>query len=1135
MYSFASLELPSSEPLSNDPVFAAGGQAGELMRRVDWAKTPLGPVEGWSQALRTLVGVLLRNHSPMLLWWGPDLVQLYNDAYRPVLGDKHPQAMGQPTRECWSEIFHIIGPMIEAPLRGEPATTSDDLTLLLFRRGFWEETHFRVAYSPIPDPEVPGTGIGGVLATVTETTREVYGQRQLRTLRELAAGSAEARSAEEACSRAGRILAGNPWDVPFALVYLIEDGGGLARRVGQVGFADGSALPPEVLSPGDDDGEHAGLLRAALQSRQPAVLQDLPARLGPLPGGRWTQPATLAVALPLASPDHPGPFGVLVAGVSPVRQLDEDYRTFLELCAAQVTTSIRNAVAHQAERRRAEALAEIDRAKTTFFANISHEFRTPLTLILGHHEAAMTSAEGALGGESLRAAQRNTLRLLRLVNTLLDFSRVEAGRARAHFEHLDLAAVTRDLASSFRSAVERAGLGFEVDCPPLPAPVPVDRDMWEKIVLNLVSNAFKFTFEGRLRVGLCPAGPEVELEVTDTGTGIAASELPRLFERFHRIEGARSRSHEGSGIGLALVQDLVRLHQGTIRVKSRPGEGTRITVRIPARRGELVAAAGTAAAVAAGAVPSPVAVAFASEAAGWLPAEPSVPGAPVPPASAAPTVAPSGRARVLVADDNADMRQYIVRLLAPQFEVQEAADGQSALEQARESLPDLVLTDVMMPGLDGFGLLCALREDPTTTGIPVVMLSARAGEESRIEGLHRGADDYLVKPFSARELLARVSSQIALARARQAAEQANRTKDQFLAMLGHELRNPLAPIRTALQLMRLRGHDAPEIAVIERQLGHLVRLVDDLLDVSRIARRQLQLKRRRVELSRVVAHGIEMATPLLEQRQQSLTVNVPPAGLAVHGDEGRLAQVVSNLLTNAAKYSEPGSHIQVSALASGERVRLQVKDSGMGIDPRLLARVFDLFFQQPQAPDRSIGGLGLGLAIVRSLVELHGGTVSASSDGPGRGSDFVVELPLARRAAAAHGPRRQRNGLTVARAVQSRILLVEDNEDAAAMLGEILEHLGHRVEVVHDGPGALTVAHRFHPEVCLLDLGLPVMDGYELAGRLRRSGDLPDGARIIAITGYGQAADHSRSQEAGFSAHLVKPVDVQLLTRLVAS
>jgi signal transduction histidine kinase len=1118
-------------------VLAGGGQMGELMRAIDWSQTAVGPVESWPQSLRTAISILLESRFAMMIAWGPQLTHFYNDAYRPILGSsKHP-SLGRPVPRVFPEIWSTIGPLFEEVMKGN-AVGFDDLPVPLDRNGYLEECTFTFSYSPIRDES---GAVGGVLVTVAETTNRVLGERRLRTLTELAGRAAEPQSEAQAWQEAAQALAANPADIPFALLYdLDREGkvGTLAATVGPVG--PDIAASPLAIGPGLDQGWP---LHAALAAGRPRLIDDVEARFPPQVGSTWPEPVRSAVLLPVLRPGAASAYGVMVLGLNPRRALDDAYRDFCNLVADHVATGVANARAREEERRRAESLAELDRVKTTFFSNISHELRTPLTLMLGPQEDAL-AAGVELGGEDLRTVHRNTMRLLKLVNSLLDFSRIEAGRMQARYQPQDLSLLTRDLASAFRSAIERSGLRFEVDCPPLPRPVHVDREMWEKIVLNLLSNAFKFTFEGTISLSLRARGGAVQLAVKDSGVGIPEAQLPRLFERFHRIEGARSRTHEGSGIGLSLVKDLVELHGGSIQVDSQPGQGSIFTVTVPLGTAHLPADRVASAAPPSGR--SEGVQAFLDQASRWLPSAGEPPATNGAPAGEGASNIPSG-ARVLVADDNADMRGYLTRLLQRYCTVEAVADGVQALARAQEDPPDMILADVMMPNLDGFGLLRALRADRRTAGVPVIMLSARAGDESRVEGLTAGADDYLVKPFSGRELVARVATHVQLTRlrreverrARAEAEMANRAKDEFLAMLGHELRNPLSPILTALHLMRMRGQASEEQAVIERQVANLIRLVDDLLDVSRITRGKIELRKRRVELAEVVVRGLETADPLLSQRRQRVVCAVPPEGLPVDGDPDRLAQVVSNLLTNASKYSEPGTTVQITAERSGALVQLRVRDQGVGIEPQMLDRVFDLFVQEPQSLDRSKGGLGLGLAIVRSLVELHGGSVSAASEGVGRGSEFCVRLPLAAgsdrmEATASSRPLPMASG-PGDEPEDNRILVVDDNVDGAEGLAEILRDLGNRVEVAHDGPTALELAKSLRPNVCLLDIGLPVMDGYQLARHLRASNDLPPDALIIAISGYGQDADRRRSQEAGFNAHLVKPVNLDALRRTIVS
>jgi CheY-like chemotaxis protein len=413
-----------------------------------------------------------------------------------------------------------------------------------------------------------------------------------------------------------------------------------------------------------------------------------------------------------------------------------------------------------------EALAQIDRAKTAFFSNVSHEFRTPLTLILGPTEEMLSGALGEtneIQRRHLLTLRHNAVRLQKLVNTLLEYARVEAGRIEATYEPVDIGLLTREIASTFCSAVHRAGLLYVVNCPSMDESIYIDRDMWEKIVLNLLSNALKFTFTGAIEISLRSSGDRVALTVSDTGVGIADEELPYLFDRFHRVNGSRARTQEGSGIGLALVQELVKLNGGSLQVESALGSGTTFTILIPKGSAHLpkerLSAHRTLTSMALGAAP------FVEEALRWLPdsdeeASPLPMGAPESFGVSRP-ILPSSE-RILIADDNLDMRHYLKRLLEQRWNVTAVDDGAKALEVARLERPDLVLSDVMMSSLDGFELLRELRADATTRTIPVMLLSARAGEEAKVEGLNAGADDYLVKPFTAKELLARVEAHLKL-------------------------------------------------------------------------------------------------------------------------------------------------------------------------------------------------------------------------------------------------------------------------------------------------------------------------------------------------------------------------------------
>ncbi len=757
--------LPTSEGEAHiADSLSGGGEVGRLVRSTDWSKTPLGPIEHWPRSLKTMLGVVLGSRFPMMVWWGPEHFNFYNDAYRPILRDKHPASLGAPAAKVWAEIWDFAGPLARGILDGGPATWMEDVQLFIASGPMAEETYFTFSYSAVPGDD---GRIGGLLNTVQETTAKVQSERQIRMLHDLAGRASDAKTESDAYRIVAEVLSTNELDLPFALLYLLKDGADGAELVGTSG-RDGSEYAARFAQAGLLQGMDASTspIGEVVRSGHEILINDLTGRVGPMPNGRWNARSESAIALPLCRVGQQTPHAVLVAGISPHRALDERYQRFFRDTADQIMAVVASARAYEEERERARALKEIDQAKTEFFSNVSHEFRTPLTLMLGPLEDELREHGQPLPPERhqrLETVQRNGLRLLKLVNTLLDFSRIEAGRMQAHYQPTDLSRFTAELASSFDSVVERAGLVLTIDCPPLPQAVHVDRDMWEKIVLNLVSNAFKHTFAGSIIIRLAWIDGSAQLSVEDTGIGIAPHELPRLFERFHRVKGAASRTHEGSGIGLSLVRELVQLHAGTIRAESELGKGSRFIVTVKAGSAsvpavELGDSEGESAR-------GHEATAYVQEALSSLSADFGTI------TEQALSGSTAHRSRILLADDNPDMRRYIASLLARDYEVLSASDGAAALEVAISAPPDLVLSDVMMPRLDGFGLLKALRADQRTRHVPVILVSARAGDEATVEGMDAGADDYLVKPFSARELLARVRSHLELARQRRELEQ----------------------------------------------------------------------------------------------------------------------------------------------------------------------------------------------------------------------------------------------------------------------------------------------------------------------------------------------------------------------------
>lgn len=772
-----------TKPLQHD------GEMGERMRAFHWSSHALGPMEHWPAALASTLSIVISARFPMAIYWGDEGWLFYNDAWRPILGDKHPWALGKASREVWPEIWDAIAPDFDIVRITGQGTWRGDSLLPMQRFGYTEECYFDYTFNPIRGRS---GAVEGILNVVQETTERVLSSRRTQLLRALAARTAVAKNAYAACEAAIAAFATDVADFPFTLLYLLDHGQQVARLAASDGVASSSpAHAPEISlieSPGWP-------LADALSVGRPIEIGDLVHRFGAAFRTPWPEPVTKALVIPIAGPGGEGSAAVLIAGINARRSLDSDYRRFLELVESHLATAIATARSYDAERRRAEQLAELDRAKTAFFNNVSHEFRTPLTLMLGPLEGLLERAAHAPAlvefGE-IDVVHRNSLRLLKLVNTLLDFSRLEAGRVQANLVETNLDRLTADLASVFRDAMEKAGLRFVVDCLPLPQPVFVDPDLWEKVVFNLLSNALKFTLSGEVRVEMRADCHHAVLTVKDTGVGIAPTALPHIFQRFHRIENVHSRTHEGTGIGLALVHELVKLQGGEITVESQPGKGTAFAVRVPFGKQNFSAdRLGSANGEGRSVLRAP---SFVMEALSWLPVEArghqhaSTRGANG--TSAGPVDNNSGHglavgARVLVAEDNADMRDYVRRLLAAHYQVEAVADGAAALEAARREPPDLILSDVMMPGMDGFTLAQRIRTEERLRTIPILLLSARAGEEARIEGASQSADDYLTKPFSARELLARVALHLRLARARKDNAEAAERQQLFIERVVH--------------------------------------------------------------------------------------------------------------------------------------------------------------------------------------------------------------------------------------------------------------------------------------------------------------------------------------------------------------
>ncbi|MBD6618636.1 response regulator [Komarekiella sp. 'clone 1'] len=1338
-----------------EQLFTGNSEMAMRMRSLDWSQTSLGAIETWPQSLRSALSICLNSRFPIAIYWGWDCLLLYNDAWRPIIGNKHPWSLGRPAREVWSEIWDDIGPELASVLATGEGIFHNDELLSMHRFGYTEECFFEYTFNPI---QGQGDVIDGVFNIVTETTYRVLNDRRARLLREVAFRTGTSKTTEEACASTVAALKSDPADIPLAFLYLIDSDGKHARLCGGTEFALDSFVSPEIVDLAEENSNDGWAIALAARTARSQAINDLVSRFGKLPGSPWTEPPQEAMVLPITAAGQGRVTGVLVAVASPRRRLDDTYRDFFNQLTGQIAMAIANARSYEEERQRAvseaarsAALAELDRAKTVFFSNVSHEFRTPLTLMLSPLEEAITNLSGTIPAEEreqLQLVQRNGLRLLKLVNTLLDFSRIEAGRVQASYEPTDLATFTAELASVFRSAIKRANLRLVVDCPPMPD-VYIDREMWEKIVFNLLSNAFKFTFAGEISVSLQWQSDHIELVVRDTGIGIPAAELPHLFERFHRVKGSQGRSIEGSGIGLSLVQELVKLHQGSINVTSVEGAGSCFNISIPTGTAHLPQdriGATRIASTALGANP------YLEEAFRWL----SQTDQQVTVFSDGEQSSASVRsklfssARIILADDNADMRDYVRRLLSQQYEVVAVSDGVAALSAIHQQVPDLVLTDVMMPNLDGFGLLQAIRSDPQIREVPIIMLSARAGKEARIEGLAAGADDYLIKPFSARELLARVEATLKLAQlrreatqreqalrleaetakqqvetvlssirdgfyaldrnwnftyvndryckmvgmqreeileqnvwelfpsavdtdayvqfhraiteqtplqfeyfyapwncwhdhriypsssglsvfladisarkqaelererllgaeqqAREEAQAANRIKDEFLAVLSHELRSPLNPILGWSKLLKTGKLDeaktAQALTVIERNAKLQSELIEDLLDVSRILRGKLSLNVSPIDLVTTIQAAIETVRLAAQAKSIDLRFTILDLGLnnvdvspkspnsdeqpgnlksqsrlgkfatqgspltldsdsvsdvgasdsltlhygnfclrhatrtqnpkfQISGDSNRIQQVIWNLLSNAVKFTDVGGQVDIRLERLGCFAQISVSDTGKGIRPDFLPYVFDYFRQEDGATTRKFGGLGLGLAIVHHLVELHGGTVQAESPGEGQGTTFTMRLPLMPTSAQTNQDSRLSEPALDLTGIQ--VLVVDDDADTREFVGFLIEQYKANVITVASAEDALLALANSKPDVLLSDIGMPEVDGYMLVRQVRalppeQGGKIP----AIALTAYAGEIDYQQAILAGFQRHIPKPVDPANLVEAIA-
>ncbi|RZK76734.1 MAG: response regulator [Pedobacter sp.] len=889
--------------------------------------------------------------------------------------------MGMNFRVCWESALEVVGDKFTLAQQGE-GTYIKDQQMFLYRYGYLEEAFMTFSFAPIRDES---GNVGGIFHPITETTDKTLSGRRTQVLRDVSTLIANAKSVEEICQLVSEKQHDFIADLPFLLFYSIDADGETVNLINNAGTENAVALQNNSIKL---DNDLTGEWPSAANLEEPLVIGNLGERFGAFSCETYPEAPESAVILPVFISGKDKPMGYVIAGVSARRAMDEEYLGFYTMLGNTFSTAVSNAYAYEQEQNRAEALAAIDKSKTAFFSNVSHEFRTPLTLMLGPLEDLLSHP--AIADEhikqTLSATHRNAMRLLKLVNNLLDFSRVEAGRVKAAYQPVDVAALTTDLTSSFRSIIEKAGMSLVVNTGLEPVEAYIDLQMWEKIVLNLLSNAFKYTLEGEIKVNLETDGVQLILSVSDTGVGIPEAELPHMFERFHRVENSAGRTHEGSGIGLSLVSELVGLHGGTISVDSTLGKGSVFTLNIPLGYTHLPAAqvhekdyqtsiTG-------------LRESFIQEASGLLGNENSSTEK-----KDADIIEPLNPidAKVLIVDDNADMRTYLQRLLEQEYTVYTAVNGADALEQVKHFRPDLILSDIMMPVLDGKGLLKKLREKEEKHWIPLIFLSARAGEEARIDGLEAGADDYLVKPFSGQELLSKVRAQIKINRVRLHNEQ--RMRD-FIAVATHELKTPLTALSGYAQIIGMKSAKLEEPSLVHaaerarHQVSKMSKLVDDLLDVSKLDEGMLRLNPESFDMTALIRETIGDVQSTSPAHEFSFSHTDSHHIIA---DKEKIAQVLTNLLVNAVKYAPNSPKIEVAITKEDGKILTSVKDYGVGIKKEEMAHVFRRFYRTDSA-HKGFRGFGVGLYICAEIISRHGGEIGVDSI-LSKGSTFHFSLP----------------------------------------------------------------------------------------------------------------------------------------------
>jgi PAS domain S-box-containing protein len=1082
----AGSEIKLSVP---EDILAGGGEMGALMRSLDWSKTPLGIVSEWAQSLKTALSILLSSRYPMFIWWGKDYINLYNDAFIPILGTaKHPQFLGKSAKDCWAEIWDIVSPLADHVLTtGEPIW-SEDLLLFITRNGYLEETYFTFSYSPLRDDR----GISGIFCACSENTQRVISERRLRMLRELASYTLEAKTVEQACQTATNIFAKNLADLPFTLLYLVNVDE-TATLIGTSGVEGGLAISPQTVNLNSDI--DLWELGQVYHHQQPAYLTDLPSRFSFTLGGAGDA-TTAAMVMPIPKSGQNKLAALLILGISPRLAYDNEYQGFFELVASNLTTAIANADAFETESRRAQAVtASLKQVLSTIrdgFVTFDRDW---------HYTFLNDRFAEIIGMSREEVIGRNLWEVFPdLVNTEVDYHLHQAMDQQIAVQYEYYYPTWKRW---FDNRVYSIPGGIAVIC----AEITNRKQTQEQ--LHLYVDVVKNTQVGIVVWQLEDLNNPTSFRLLLAN--VAASEITHVD--FQSLIGQTM----AESFPNLLQTPLVEQYMNVVRTGQLLDIGEVHYDEDGVRDGFYTLKA----------FPLPnhcLGLAFENI-----------------------TI----RKQLEIALRQSEERfRRMAETIQDVFWISNPMEGQllyvsptyekiwgrscknlyinfnewveAIHPEDRERVRQIFYRQVLVGGYDEEYRV--VRPDGSVRwvrdrGFPI---QEQSGVPYRVAGI-------------AEDITSRKITETALREREQELVRANRIKDEFLAVLSHELRTPLNPILGWAKLLR-SGRLDPQITeraleTIERNAKLQTQLIEDLLDVSKILQGKMLLKVAPVNLNNIIQAAIETVRLSAEVKNiQIQTVFTKEVG-EIAGDEARLQQIIWNLLSNAIKFNITGGRVEVRLEQVGTNAQIQVKDTGKGIKSEFMPYIFDYFQQEDVTTTRQFGGLGLGLSIVRYLTELHGGTVQAESSGEGQVTTFTVRLPLISVSSQSQDIKQPENTLDLS---GLQVLIVDDESDTRELTAFILKQFKAIITTVASAQEALSAIKKQKPDILLSDIGMPDMDGYILMQHLRalppdQGGEIP----AIALTAYAGDMNQQQALTAGFQLHISKPIEPEILVRAI--